>query len=154
MVKSLRYQTGTATLIQLIVMLLLNFTTGIQSIVSACTEHTGCVSNMVVTIMFVIVLAGWLIFLSALGYTAQEKRSRNVARGLIAAESLVAIVTFFNIRHYPNVLGLITSLVDFALAVWVITLAYRLNKAAGGRIVVSNKPRVRRRPTRTDISAH
>ena len=142
----LRYQTGTATLIQLIVMLLLNFATAIQSIVSACVHRDGCVSNTVVTILYVIVLAVWLIFLSALGYAAQEKRSRRYARLLIAAESLVAVVAFFDIRHYPNLLGLITSTIDFALAIWVITLAYRLSKSHGGRIVAPARSRARRRP--------
>jgi len=142
---TLRYQTGTATLTQLIVMLLLNFVNGVTSSISACTSHSGCVSNIVTTCLFIIVLAAWLIFLSMLGYTAQDKRSRNIARLLIAAEVLVALVALFDIKHYPNILGLLTSLIDFVLAVWVIVLAWRLSKARGGRIVASTKPRARRR---------
>jgi len=144
---TLRYQTGTATLVQLVVMLLLNFVNGVASSVSACTSHSGCVSNIVTTCLFVIVLAVWLIFLSMLGYTAQDKRSRAIARLLIAAEALVALVALFDIKHYPNLLGLLTSVIDFALAVWVIVLAYRLSKAKGGRIVASPKARTRRRPS-------
>jgi cytochrome bd-type quinol oxidase subunit 2 len=143
-IPKLRYQTGTATLIQLIVMLLLNFATALQSIASACLRHNGCVSNAMVTILYVILLAVWLVFLSMLGYTAQEKRSKRLAQALIVGESFVAIVALFDIRHYPNVLGLITSTIDLALAVWVITLAYRLSKSGGGRIPATS--RNRRRP--------
>jgi len=143
---TLRYQTGAATLTQLIVMLLMNFVNGMFSIVSACSSHSGCISNMVTTFLFIIVLAVWLIFLSMLGYTAQDKRSHKVARLLIAAEILVALVTLFDMKHYPNILGLITSMVDFVLAVWVIVLAYRLSKAKGGRIsTAGQKPRTRHR---------
>jgi len=138
---TLRYQTGTATLVQLIIMLLMNFVNGVSSSVSACTSHSDCISNIVTTALFLIVLAVWLIFLSMLGYTAEDKRSHAIARVLIAGEALVALVTLFDIKHYPNILGLITSIVDFTLAVWVITLAYRLSKAKGGRITSSGRKR-------------
>jgi hypothetical protein len=141
----LRYETGIATLIQLVVMLLLNFVNALQSSISACSAHSGCISNIVSNLLFIIVLAIWLMFLSAVGYRAQDKRSRNFATVLIASEALIVLVAAFDIKHAPNILGLITSIVDLALAAWVITLAYRLRKARGGRVVVRQSSRPRRR---------
>ncbi len=141
----LRYETGTATLTQLIVMLLLNFITNIDSTVTGCIHKDGCVSGIVINFTFVLVLAGWLMGLSGLGYMAQEKRSRRLATLLIAGEVLVVIVTLFNIRHYPNKLGLITSIVDCALAIWVITLAYHLRQTKESIVTAPRGDRPRRR---------
>jgi len=147
---TLRYQTGVATITQLIIMLVLNFITQTQAAVQACVDHTGCVSGIVINALFVIVLAIWLLFLSALGYMAQDKRSRRFATALIACEGLVVIVTFFNMRHFPNKLGLITSIVDCALAIWVIVLAWRIRQAGGGRIVAKATTRPRSAPHGAD----
>lgn len=142
----LRYETGTATLVQLIVMLLLNFANAITTIITTCVHHDQCVENTVVTALYIIAMAVWLVFLTILGFAAQDRRSVFIARILLMAEALVAIVALFDIRHSPNALGFITSLVDFALAAWVIIPAYRLQKARGGRI--TERPRSRRRPTK------
>jgi len=125
----IRYQTGTATIVQLVVMLLLNFATALQAIITSCVHHDSCVSGIVINFLFLIVLAVWLMLLAALGYMAENRRSRKFALVLLAGEALVAVVTFFNIRHFPNILGLITSIVDFSMAIWVIILAYRLRKS-------------------------
>src|ERR1700760_2273571 len=100
----IRYQTGVATLTQLIIMLLLNFINGVTSTISACTSNDGCLSNIVSSSLLIIVLAIWLMFLSMLGYAAQDKRSRAMARFLIMGEAFVALVAVFDIRHYPNIL--------------------------------------------------
>ena len=148
---ALKYQTGTATLTQLIVMLLLNLLNAIVSIVQGCVQHNQCVSNAVVSALYVIVLAVWLIFLSALGFAAQDRRSRRIAQLLIASEAVVAVVALFDMRHFPNILGLITSTIDFCLAIWIITLAWRLSQSRGGRIVATSS-RPRERKHRTPIS--
>ena len=45
--------------------------------------------------------------LQALGFAAQDRRSRPLARILIAAEAIIAVVALFDLRHFPNVLGLL-----------------------------------------------
>jgi hypothetical protein len=65
----------------------------------------------------------------------------------MATELLVLLIALFNAKHYPNILGLITSLTDAALAAWVILLAFRLNQAKGGRITAT-AARPRRRPAK------
>ena len=147
----LRYETGTATLLQFAVVTILAFINQITSIVSTCVKHDGdCVSNSLVSLILVILVAIWFGFISALGYAAQDKRSRRLAQVLIGAEGLNVMISLFNAKHFPNTLGLITSVIDLALAAWVIMLAWRLMKANGGRIVTATarakSPTTRRRP--------
>jgi hypothetical protein len=152
----LRYETGIATLIQFAVVTILAFINQFASIVSTCLKHDGdCVSNSLVSLILVILVAIWLGFISALGYAAQDKRSKRLAQFLIGAEGMNALISLFNAKHFPNALGLITSLIDLTLAVWVIVLAWRLMRANGGRIVASSArtasaSRARRRPILTD----
>jgi hypothetical protein len=147
----LRYETGTATLIHFIVMMLFGFLNAISSIIDGCkdSDALGCIQSSGISFIFVLVTAGWFGFLAMVGYAAQDQRSHRLARLLMAAEVLVLLVALFNAKHYPNILGLITSLVDGAFAVWIITLAFRLSRAKGGRITVpSTTNRPRRRPVR------
>jgi len=145
----LTYQTGTATLIQLIVMGLLNIVNGIVSIITTC-HHNGsaCLSNTFSSIVFYILTVGWFALMVVLGFAAQEKRSKRLAQLLIMAEALVSLVALFNVKlslkYHNGFLGLLTSVVDLVLAIWIITLAYRLMKASGGRVV---RQRTRRHST-------
>jgi hypothetical protein len=144
----LTYETGTATLIQFIVLSLLNIAATLTSIVTTC-HHQGanCVGNLLSSIVFYILVVVWFGTVTILGFAAQQKRSRRLAQLLIAAEGLIGLVALFNLKlglHYHNgYLSLITSAADLLLSVWIITLAFRLMKAGGGRVVVS---RARRRP--------
>jgi hypothetical protein len=146
----LKYQTGTATLIQLIVLGLLNIATGLQSIITTC-RHDGvnCVSNTLTSAIFYIMTVSWFAILVVLGAGAQEKRSKRLAQLLIAAEGLTGLVALFNIKlniHYPSgFLSPFTSLADLVLSVWVITLAWRLMRAGSGRVVTHQRPRQRQR---------
>jgi hypothetical protein len=140
----LTYETGTATLIQFIVLGLLNILTGVSSTVSSCRSDSDCLGSVFLNFIFYVVLIGWFGILAILGFGAQHKRSRRLAQILIAAESMVALVALFDAKHHNNNLELITSLADLVLALWVISLAYRLIKSGGGRVV---HPRTRRRPT-------
>lgn len=147
----LRYETGTATLIHFIVIMLLGFVNAISSIIDGCkdTDVVNCIQSTGISFIFVLVMAGWFGFLAMLGFAAQEQRSHRLARLLMVAEFLVLVVSLFNAKHFPNVLGLITSLVDAAFAAWIITLAFRLSRAKGGRITTpSTANRPRRRPVR------
>ena len=152
----LRYETGTATLIQFAVVTILAFINQVTSIISTCLKHDGdCVSNSLVSLILVILVALWLGFISALGYAAQDKRSRRLAQVLVGAEGLNVMISLFNAKHFPDTLGLITSVIDLALAAWIILLAWRLMKANGGRIVSPSArthapDRARKRPILTD----
>jgi hypothetical protein len=113
----------------------LNFVNTISSSVSGCSNKEDCLSNIILSLAYLIVLALWFGFLSVLGYAAQDRRSKRMAQILIAAEVMVLLVSLFDAKHYPNILGLVISLTDATLAVWVISLAYRLMRANGGRVV-------------------
>jgi hypothetical membrane protein len=145
----LRYETGTGTLIQLIVLGLLNIATALDSIIATC-RHDGsnCVENLLTSVIYYILLVGWFGVLVVIGFGAQDRRSKRLAQLLIAAEALVALVAFFNLRHgfhTSSFIGNFTSLVDVVLAVWVITLAWRLMRAGGGRVVSHGRTGHRRR---------
>ena len=143
-----RYQTAIATLIQFITLTVLGFANGVDSVVTTCHNSSGdCVSNMLVSMIFFILTALWFAAVWILGSAAQERRNKRLAQALIAAEVLIALVAAFNAKHHTDWLGLITSLIDIALAIWVITLAYRLMCSNGGRVVA--KPRTRHRVTPT-----
>ena len=144
MAMRLTYETGTATLIQLIVLGLLNILTGIGSTIDACHKDTDCLGSLLINFVFYVVLVVWFVALAVIGYAAQQRRSRRLAQLLIAAEGLVALVALFDVKHHQDVLGLITSLADLVLALWIILLAFRLMRAGEGRVVVKRR---RRRPT-------
>jgi len=144
----LTYETGVATLVQFIVLTLLNFINGIASSAQECHGNsTDCVSTIILSLLFFMVITGWFAILMVTGYAAQDRRSQRIAQLLFCAEGLVALVSLFDAKHHPNVLGLITSLVDAVLAVWVMVLAWRLMRAKGGRVVSKQRPRQRRRTT-------
>ena len=141
----LKYQTGIATLFQFISMSVLGFANGVNSVVVTCSNSSGdCVSNLLVSLIFFILTDLWFAFVWILGAGAQEKRSRRLSQGLIAAEVAIALVATFNAKHHTDWLSLITSLLDVAMSVWVIILAWRLMRSDGGRIVTHQ--RTNRRP--------
>lgn len=140
----LRYQTGTATLIQFVVLVLLNLVNAVISSVSGCHDGSGCTTSIFTSVVYFLLLALWFGVLLIIGAGAQEKRSKRMCQILIAAEGMVALIALFDLKHYPNIMGLITSLVDALLALWVIILAFRLMRSGGGRIVTSQRARKRR----------
>lgn len=145
----LKYETAIATLIQFVTLTILNIGTGVDSVVSTCrSSHSDCVSNMLVSLIFFLLTAAWFGFVWVLGYAAQDRRSKRLAQALILVEALIALVALFNAKHHNDALSLLTSLVDIGLAIWVITLAFRLMRAGGGRIVIKSRPR--KRPIHTD----
>jgi len=140
----LTYQTGVATLIQFITLSFLGIANGVDSVVTTC-RHDGsnCVSNLLVSLVFFILTALWFGLVWLLGYTAQERRSRRLAQLLIVSEAFIALIALFDTKHHTDALGLGTSLLDLALCVWIIVLAFRLMLAGNKRI--TTKPRARRR---------
>jgi hypothetical protein len=141
------YETGTGTLIQFIVLSFLNIGNQINQTVTACRHEGQCVSNALLAIIFYLLVATWFGSIWALGYLAQQRRSKRLAQLLICAEGLIALVAAFNAKHHTDLLSLLTSLIDFGLAVWIVTLAFRLMRAGGGRVVRGSRNRPRQRPT-------
>jgi hypothetical protein len=146
----LTYQTGVATLIQFIVLGLLNIANGLDSIITTCRHAGGdCVGNVFSSVVFYILAVSWFGIVWIIGYAAQERRSKRLAQLLIAAEGLISLVALFNVKldlkYHNGFLSLFTSLVDLAMAVWIITLAFRLMRAGTGRVVTKQRARTRRR---------
>jgi drug/metabolite transporter (DMT)-like permease len=142
----LTYQTAVATLIQFITLSFLGIANAMNSIVTTC-RHDGhdCISNLIVSIIFFILTALWFGCVWILGTLAQERRSKRLALLLIGAEGIIAMIAYFNARHHTDALSLATSLIDLALALWIITLAFRLVRAKGERITSGSGQRRRRR---------
>jgi hypothetical protein len=140
----LNYETGTATLIQFIVLGFLNIANAVDSIITTC-NHPGadCVGNLLTSMIIFLLITSWFGVILVLGFGAQERRNKRIAWLLICAELAVIAVACYNIKlnieFHNGLLGLVTSCADVAISIWVISLAYRLIKAGGGRVV-------RRRP--------
>ena len=139
----IRYETGTATLIQFIVGAGLSFLNGVISVVSGCTGSgsADCVSNAFVSLVLIMMTIVAYVFLLALGYVAQERRSVRLAYLLIASELIAALVSIFDARQSASVVDKFTNFISFVAAVWVIYVAWRLARAKGGRIVRRNPKR-------------
>ena len=146
----IRYQTGIATLVQFTAMSALGIISGINSSVSACSKQAGnCSTSILLSVVFFLLTALFFAAVWVLGSTAQNQRSILLARALILTELGIILIALFNIQHRSNLLNSFTSILDIALAIWVIVLAYRLSKSKGGRIVhspVKSKPRSRHNP--------
>lgn len=140
----LTYQTGVATLIQFITLSILGFANGVNSAISACRSDEDCIVNIILSIIVFILTACWFAIVWMLGYLAQERRSRNVAFLLIGAEALIILVALVNAKGHTDALSLTTSVIDIILALWIITLAFRLMRSGGKRITTSQRSRKRR----------
>jgi hypothetical protein len=110
-------------------------------------DGSDCISNTIVSIIFFMLVVAWFGAVWLLGYAAQDRRSKRLAQLLICAEAFIALIALFNAKHHTDILGLITSIIDLALAAWIILLAFRLIRAGGGRVVTKQRPRQRRHKT-------
>jgi len=137
----LSYETGKAAMIQFIVLGILNIATALQSIIATCGHSGGdCVGNLLSSVIYYVLIVGWFGVILLLGFAAQEGRNKRLALSLICAELAVLAVASYNIKldhfgFHNGILSLITSCIDVILSVWVISIAYRLIKASGGRVV-------------------
>jgi drug/metabolite transporter (DMT)-like permease len=142
----LTYQTGIATLVQFITLSFLGIANGLNSIVTTCRHDShDCINNVIVSIIFFMLTALWFAAVWILGAAAQERRSKRLALALVGAELLIAMVAYFNARHHTDALSLATSLIDLALAFWIIFLALRIIRSKGERIRTGARSRQRRR---------
>lgn len=137
----LTYETGTATLIQFIVLGLLNIGTALQSIITTCTHSgTSCVGNLLSSVIFYFLIVIWFGIILIIGFAAQQGRSKRLAQLLICTELAVFVVAAYNIKldhlgFHNGILSLVTSFIDVILSLWVISLAFRLMKSSGKRVV-------------------
>lgn len=145
---SIRYHTGTATLIQFIGLSLLSIINSIIAGIETCREQgSECVNNTVATFVLFVIIVLIFGFIWVLGYAAQERRSHRLAYLLILIEAGVVFIAVFTVKHPTDVLELITGLAAVGLGLWVMLLAFRLSRAKGGRIISSQR---RRRRITTD----
>jgi preprotein translocase subunit SecG len=148
----LTHETAKATIIQFTVLAFLNIVDALQSILSTCF-HSGseCVSNLLSSVIYYVLIVVWFGIILALGISAQETRNKSFVRALILAELAVIVVAGYNIKldtnstNHNGILSLLTSLVDVVIAIWVIRLSYRLSRAEGGRVVKRSRQRQRTR---------
>lgn len=143
----LTYQVGIATLIQLGIMSLLNIANGVVSAGQQCVQNSSdCPGDIITSLLYFMVITIWFTFLWILSAAAQERRSRKLAFIVIGGEFLVFAVALFNTHSniHNNILGFITSIIDAALAAWVILLGIRLFIAGGSRVTSSARSRRRR----------
>lgn len=145
----LTYQTGIAALIQFIVLSFLTLGSQIFSIIDTCTKGGECISNLITSVILYILVAIVFGTIWLIGVAAQTRRSKRWAQLLICIEGLIALISLFsvklNLRGHGNLAGLIMSLAIFAVAVWIISLAYRLTRFEGQRIRSSRSGRRRQR---------
>lgn len=148
-----RYQVSIIALIQFITISFLGIANAVYSIVSKCIGREECISNALVSIIYFILVAIWFGFIWVLAYTAQERRFSKkinilVILSLIFFEIIIALVSLVNAKGHQDKLGLVTSIIDLAFALWVIILAtillFNLIRTHEGRRIV----RARRRSTR------
>jgi hypothetical protein len=147
------YETGKATLIQFIVLVTLNIIDALQSIITTCIHNgSDCVSNLLSSVGYYIIIVIWFGIVVAIGASAQQKRSKKMAYVLIAAEGLIIVFASYNVKldaiktSHNGILSLLTSLADILIAIWVVSIAYRLTRAKGGRIVRKGRVRKVHRP--------
>lgn len=141
----LTYQTGVAALIHLAVITAFNILNGVHSSVQQCTNGSSdCVGSIITSMLYFMLITFWFTFLWILAAAAQDRRSRKLAFVLMVCEGLVLMVSLFNAQHHNNFLGLLTSVVDGALAAWVGWLAFRIFIHGGGRVTSSARSRRRR----------
>lgn len=145
------YETGPATLIQFVTLSMLNIATGLQSVSETCSKDgADCLGNFLISFIFYLLIVGWFGFVSVLGFAAQHRRSKRLAQLLILVEMLIIFVAALNIKlnltNDNGLLTLFTSIVDLLLAIWIITLAFRLMRASGGRVVAKQRGRRRKKP--------
>lgn len=136
----LRFHTALATFIQLAVMTLLVIFGGIMDVAKNCENSNECVTNSFLWIVIAFMLALWYFGLFGLGYLAQEKRSRRLAKFLIAGELFTAFVALMFLKNPSGLYSGIGAGVAVLFAVWIMILAYRIHKAKGGRITTTKQP--------------
>lgn len=147
----LTYQTGIATLIQLVLFSVLTIVNQIFSTVSTCSQPAqNCVGNIITSIIFYLLVAIGFGGIWVVGLAAQATRNKWLAWLLIGIESVIVLVALFSLKlalHQgaKNLTSLLASPLIAALAIWIIVLAWRLMRSEGKRIRRGGRGQRRRR---------
>lgn len=144
-----RSQTGVSTFIQLAVVTFFVVIAGITDLFKNCEVGTECVANSFLWIVIIVMVAVWFFILSSLGYAVQMKRSRRLAKLLIAGELFTAFLAFMIFSHPSGPLSLVGGFVTFLIALATAFMAFRVHQARGGRVTTTStgrERRTRRRP--------
>lgn len=148
----LHYQTGTATFIQLAVVLFLIVLNNVIAYVQDCfVQDTGCVATAFVSMVMIVFAGIWLLILSILGYAAQERRNKRIAYTLIGLEAFTLLIALMLARLPGNWFAGLSAVIAALIAAWVMLLAFRISRAKGGRIVQRQRPRRRLNDTKESI---
>lgn len=147
----LTYQTGIGTMVQFILLSFVTLASQVVTVISTCRkEGDNCLSNLSISVIFYILVAVVFGSIWIIGLGAQHRRSKRLAQLLICIEGVVALVALFSVKlslhGERNIFGLVVSFGIFLLAIWIISLAFRLMKASGGRVSSLGGQRRRRRP--------
>lgn len=147
----LRYNTGQATIVQFIAVMLLGFVSSTISLFQAVdSEGSGSfATNLLLTVFILILQALWLGFICVVGFAAQDKRNRSLALLLIGLEGINLAVAFMNIRHPGNPVAFLASLTHILIALYIIWLAYEIYRSRGKRIVSRARKSPAVRPRRS-----
>lgn len=141
----LTYETGIGAFIQFIILSLFILITQLGSSVTGCfKDGTDCITNTITSIIFFLLTAIVFGCIWLIGYAAQSRRSRRLARLLICIEGFIGLAALFSLKlnvRSRSVLGLIASFGVLVMAVWIITLAFRLMRSGGGRVVAHQRRR-------------
>jgi hypothetical protein len=146
----LTHQTGIATLIQLVALSLFAIISQAFSVVTTCRQDGGdCINNLIISVVFYMLVAVVFGGIWVIGMFAQDSRNKWLARLLICIEAVIAAVSLFTVKiglhgGHVNLPGLLASLTIAAIALWTVTLAYRLMKHEDRRIAASGRRRRRR----------
>ncbi len=135
-----RLNIAIGTLVQFITISILGVPHAFISIISTCqSDHSNCISNMVVSLIFFILTVIWFGFIAIIGFSTQEKRSWKIALFLIGCEfANIGVALTINLPGETNIFDKFISIVDAILSILVIYLASKVIFAKGGRIVKKN----------------
>jgi hypothetical protein len=141
----LYYQTAIATLIQFIIASLFILVTQLGSSVVTCfKDSSNCISNLITSVIFFILVSVVFGIVWAIGFFAQERRSRRLAQLLICVEGILGFLALFSVKlnaHSRSISGLIASFGLLVMSGWIISLAFRLMRAKGGRVMARRRPK-------------
>lgn len=122
-----------ATFTQAAIVIILTAINGIFSGLSSCLgqDKADCTTNSVLAVVLVVLAIIWFGFLSALSYAAWIRRTTALIVIFILLEIITTGVSAFDLKHYDNVVGLITSLINLLVGLWVLFMSVHLFRLRG-----------------------
>lgn len=123
-----------AAFVQAVVVVVLSAVNGVYSGLTSCfgSDQKDCATNSALAVVLVILAIVWFGFLAALAYAAWIRRTTSLIVLFIILEIIVAgAIYVIDIRHHDNVLGLITSIIDLLLTLWVLYMGVHLFSLRG-----------------------